>query len=131
MWREIGKKSHDRFKESIRFRGLGSFLNWLFFGSRPEAWIPAPKDLLPLFIQHVRTYLQQQVRAAFCPLYLLVLHHAFAHNLIHGGLHKTECDPFAVAITLALVRNERLIALHIGVQVFDLLQKFRSCFVLY
>ena len=43
--------------ESIRFRGLGSFLNWLFFGSWPEAWIPAPKDLLPLFIQHVRTYL--------------------------------------------------------------------------
>jgi hypothetical protein len=26
--------------------GLGGFLDRLFFGSSPEAWIPAPKDLV-------------------------------------------------------------------------------------
>src|SRR6516164_7237512 len=45
-------RRHDLDRESIRFQGSCSFLDRLFFGLWPEAWIPASKRLLPLFIEH-------------------------------------------------------------------------------
>ena len=66
--------------------GSGSFLGPLLFGLWPEAWIPASKRLLPLFIEHPRADLQQQMRAALAPLHLLQFYHSFAHHLIHRAL---------------------------------------------
>src|SRR6516164_7831811 len=76
-------------KESIRFQGSCSFLDRLFFGLWPEAWIPASKRLLPLFIEHPRPDLQQQMRSALAPLHLLQLHHSLAH---HSSARATN-DP--------------------------------------
>ena len=67
--------------------------------------------------------------AALAPLHLLVLHHAFAHDLIHRRLDKTGRDPLTIAIAFSVVRDEFLIALHVGVQFLDALQKFPSRFV--
>jgi hypothetical protein len=82
----------------------------------PEAWIPASKRLLALFIEHLRADLQQQMCAALAPLHLLVLDHSFAHHLIHRQLHKAGRDPFPVAIALSVVGHELLVSLHVGVQ---------------
>src|SRR6516225_9214719 len=117
-------------EESIRFQGSCSFLDRLFFGLWPEAWIPASKRLLPLFIEHPRPDLQQQMRSALAPLHLLQLHHSLAHHLIHSRFHKAGRDPFPVAIALSVVGQELLVAFHVGVQFLDSLQRFVRVVVL-
>src|SRR6516164_3464123 len=97
-------------RESIRFRGSCSFLNGLFFGLWPEARIPASKRILPLFIEHPRADLQQQMRSALAPLHLLKLHHSLAHHLIHSRFHEAGGDPFPVTIPLSVVGQELLVA---------------------
>src|SRR5215469_14382185 len=88
--------------------GSSSLPNRLFVGFWAKAWIPASKRLLPLFIEHPRADLQQQMSAALAPLHLLVLDHSFAHHLIHRRLHKAGRDPFPVAIALSVVGHELL-----------------------
>src|SRR6516164_11804782 len=117
-------RRHDLDRESIRFQGSCSFLDRLFFGLWPEAWIPASKRLLPLFIEHPRPDLQQQMRSALAPLHLLQLHHSLAPHLIHSRFHKAGRDSFPVAIALSVVGKELLVAFNVGVQFLDSLQRF-------
>jgi hypothetical protein len=61
-------------------------------------------------IRDTRADLQQEMRAAWGPPHLLLFTETPADHLVHGRLHKTGIDPFALAVALAIVRNKALIA---------------------
>ena len=57
-------------------RGLRSALALRTVGV--HAWIPFPKCSAEIFIEHLRSYLQQQMRSLLTP-HLLLFHEALAH----------------------------------------------------
>src|SRR6266851_1876049 len=77
----------------------------------PEPWIPLAERRLPFAVQHPGEDLQQQVGPPLAPPHLLLLHHPFTHHVVHRRFHKTRTDPLAVAVALAVVRDEAAIAL--------------------
>ena len=68
-----------REEESGRFRGSRGFLG---LPLRTEIRIPAPEGVLPLFVEHPSSYLQEKMCSTLAPSHLLFLHHPFAHDLI-------------------------------------------------
>src|SRR5215472_5262332 len=122
--------SRFRYTRAFDSGGSSSLPNRLFFVFWPEAWIPASKRLLPLFIEHPRADLQQQMSAALAPLHLLELHHSFAHHLIHCRFHEAGRDPLTVAIALSVVGQELSVAFHVRAQFPDALQNFVRVVVL-
>src|SRR6266498_5348291 len=73
----------------------------------PEVRIPVTERIFPIFIEDLNSHLQQQVRALWCPLHLLLLDHALADHLIDRRLDETGADPFSIAIPFAVVDNVR------------------------
>jgi hypothetical protein len=71
-----------------------------------HVWIPALEDGPQLPVQRLYARLQQQMRTGFGPLHLLFFTEAFAHDLIHRGLHKTRRDRLAVVIALPIIRYQ-------------------------
>src|SRR5262249_34367436 len=67
--------------------------------------IPALEDGTQLPVERLHARLQQQMRTGFRPLHLLLLAEAFAHHLIHCGLHKTCRDRFSLVIPLPVIRD--------------------------
>lgn len=59
--------------------------------------------------------------AALGPVHLLLLDHAFAHQVIDGRFHKRRGDRFLIAIAVPIVRDERLIGRNIP-------SEFANCF---
>src|SRR5713101_5545815 len=78
-------------------------------GAEPR--IPLAERCLPFSVQHPGADLQQQVGPPLAPPHLLLLHHPFTHHVVHRRFHKTRTDPLAVAVALAVVRDEAAIAL--------------------
>jgi len=68
-----------------------------------ESWIPPAEGGFPAVVEHLGPDLEQEVRSFPRPLHLLFLDHALAHHLVDRGFHEPRADPFAVALTLAIV----------------------------
>src|SRR5712691_3997793 len=81
-------------------------------GAEPR--IPLAERGLPFPIQHPGADLQQQISTPLTPPHLLLFHHPLAHYVVHRGFHKARTDPLAVAVALAVVRDETAIALDVG-----------------
>ena len=62
----------------------------------------------------------------FGPLHLLFLTEAHTDDLIDGRFHKAGADPFPVTVALAIVRNETLIILDIGMELLNGFEQFSS-----
>ena len=86
---------------------------------RTASRIPPAQDILPVTIEHTRANLQHQVGPSMAPAHLLFLPHAPAHHLVRRRFHKPRADPLTVAVALAIVGNECLIALDGGVSHVD------------
>src|SRR5262249_11078328 len=71
-----------------------------------HVWIPALEDGTQLPVEGLHTRLQQQMRPFFGPLHLLFFTEAFAHHLIHRGLHKTCRDRLSIVIPLPVIRDQ-------------------------
>ncbi len=65
--------------------------------------------------------------APLAPLHLLFLHHALAHHLVHRRFHKARADPLAVAVALAVVRDEAGIVLDVRVELLHRFAQFPCC----
>ena len=64
-------------------------------------------NTVPQFVvQGFDARLQQQMRPRLAPLHLLAFAKPFAHHLIHGRLHEPRGNRLAVAIPLAIVRDQ-------------------------
>ena len=76
-----------------------------FFGLplRVEIRIPAPEGILPLFVEHTGSYLQEKMCSTLAPAHLLFLHHPFAHDLIDSRLDETGGDLFPVAVAFPVI----------------------------
>jgi hypothetical protein len=61
---------------------------------------------------------------AFRPLHRLFLTEPLTHHLIDGRFHKAGADAFPVTVALAIVRNEPLIMLDIGMELLDGFEQF-------
>jgi hypothetical protein len=59
-----------------------------------EGGVAAADQLAEITIDHTRSGLQQQVRAAWRPTHRLSFIEAFVHNLVDRGLHEAGGDPF-------------------------------------
>src|ERR1700752_4228873 len=60
-----------------------------------EIRIPAPEGVLPLFVEHPGSHLQEKMCSMLAPPHLLFLHHLrhpFAHDLIDRRLDETGSD---------------------------------------
>src|SRR5271165_800226 len=68
---------------------------------RAEIRIPAPEGILPLFVEHQSSYLQEKMCATLAPSHLLFLHHPFACRL-----DETGSDLFPVAIAFPVIGHE-------------------------
>src|ERR1700686_3977165 len=73
---------------------------------RTEIRIPAPEGILPLFVEHPSSYLQEEMCSMLAPSHLLFLHHPFAHDLIDCRLDETGSDLFPVAIAFPVIGHE-------------------------
>ena len=62
----------------------------------------------------------------FRPLHLLFLTEAHTDDLIDGRFHKAGADAFPVTVALAIVRNETLIILDIGLELLNGFEQFSS-----
>ena len=96
----------------------GGSCRFLGLSLRAEIRIPAPEGVLPLFVEHPGSYLQEKMCSTLAPPHLLFLHHLhhpFAHDLIDRRLDETGSDLFPVAIAFPVIRYELLVALDIGV----------------
>src|SRR6516165_3732656 len=117
MWRSLGQTPcPPKTMRARDFRRSGCFLDLLPF--RAEIQIPAPEGVLPLFVEHPGSYLQEKMCSTLAPPHLLFLHHLhhpFAHDLIDRRLDETGSDLFPVAIAFPVIRYELLVALDIGV----------------
>ena len=58
------------------------------------------------------------MRATFAPLHLLFLAKAFAHDLVHRGLHEPCGNRLAVAISLAIIRDQAAVVGDVGAKLF-------------
>jgi hypothetical protein len=65
---------------------------------RTEIRIPAPEGILPLFVEHPSSYLQEKMCSTLAPSHLLFLHHPFAHDLIDGVWIVDNCRPRSKSI---------------------------------
>ena len=70
---------------------------------RAEIRIPAPEGVLPLFVEHTGSYLQEKMCSTLTPPHLLSLHHPFAYDLIDRRLDETGSDLFPVAIAFPVM----------------------------
>jgi hypothetical protein len=68
--------------------------------------IPALEDGTQLPVERLHARLQQQMCTGFGPLHLLFFTEAFAHHLIHRGLHKTCRDRLSIVIPLPVIRYQ-------------------------
>src|SRR5208282_3690319 len=93
-------------------RGSRRFLD---LSLRAEIRIPAPEGVLPLFVEHTGSYLQEKMCSTLTPPHLLSLHHPFAYDLIDRRLDETGSDLFPVAIAFPVIRHELLVTLDVGV----------------
>src|ERR1700716_1782810 len=73
---------------------------------RAEIRIPAPEGILPLFVEHPSSYLQEKMCSMLAPSHLLFLHHPFAHDLIDCRLDEPGSDLFPVAIAFPVIGHE-------------------------
>jgi hypothetical protein len=55
-------------------------------------------------------------------LHLLFFGHPLADHLVHSRFDKTRADPFAVAVTFAIVRGEGSIPLDVAMELIDCLE---------
>jgi hypothetical protein len=62
------------------------------------------------------------MRATPTPLHLLFLGHPLAHHLVHCRFDKTCTDPFTVAVSFAIVRDEASIPLDVAMELIDCLE---------
>src|SRR5271169_1547545 len=81
---------------------------------RTEIRIPAPEGILPLFVEHPSSYLQEEMCSLLAPSHLLFLHHPLAHDLIDGRLDETGSDLFPVAIAFPVIGHEFPVPLDVG-----------------
>src|SRR6266446_10221590 len=102
----IGRRAGDS-GGSRRFLGLPL---------RAEIRIPASEGVLPLFVEHTSSYLQEEMCSTLAPSHLLFLHHPFAHDLIDCRLDKTGSDLFPVAIAFPVIGHEFPVTLDVGMQ---------------
>jgi hypothetical protein len=58
------------------------------------------------------------MRSPLAPLHLLPLAEAFAHHLIHGGLHEPCGNGLAVAISLPIIRDQVAVVRDVGAEFF-------------
>ena len=56
--------------------------------------IPTLESILPVLIDDLKTYLEEQASACLRPAHLLFLDKAFADDLVDGGLDKCGCVRF-------------------------------------
>src|SRR5208337_1800170 len=113
--------------ESGRFWGSRRFLG---LPLRAEIRIPAPEGILPLFVEHPSSYLQEKMCSTLAPSHLLFLHHPFAHDLIDCRLDEPGSDLFPIAIAFPVIGHEFPVTLHVRVQVLDAFQEFSSVLIL-
>jgi hypothetical protein len=81
---------------------------------RAEIRIPAAESVLPLFVKHPGSYLQEKMCSTLAPSHLLFLHHPFAHDLIDSRLDETRSDLFSVAIAFPVIGHEFPVTLDVG-----------------
>src|SRR5258707_12964346 len=80
LWRQntvYGTRRAGDSRGSSRFLGLPL---------RAEIRIPAREGVLPLFVEHAGSYLQEEMCSTLAPSHLLFLHHPLAHDLIDRRL---------------------------------------------
>src|SRR5260370_38791123 len=82
---------------SVRAGDSGGSRRFLGLPLRAEIRIPAPEGVLPLFVEHPNSYLQEKMCSTLAPSHLLFLHHPFAHNLIDSRLAETGSNLCALA----------------------------------
>src|SRR5882672_7034746 len=90
--------------------GLGRFSQFFDLHIR----VPALEYRTQFMVECFDPRLQQQMRPAFRPLHLLLLAEPFAHHLVHRGLHETCGNGLAVAIPLAIIRDQVAVVDDIG-----------------
>ena len=91
---------------SWRAGDSGGSRRFLGLPLRTEIRIPAPEGILPLFVEHPSSYLQEEMCSLLAPSHLLFLHHPLAHDLIDGRLDETGSDLFPVAIAFPVIGHE-------------------------
>src|SRR6267378_3777243 len=99
---------------SRRARDSGGSRRFLGLPLRAEIRIPAPEGVLPLFVEHTSSYLQEKMCSTLAPSHLLFFHHPFAHNLIDSRLDETGSDLFPVAIAFPIIGHEFPVTLDVG-----------------
>jgi hypothetical protein len=112
------------FAEITKNRGLtskGQILHRL-----RHSWIPTAVGIAQLAIKRLCPRLKQQMCSASGPAHLLFLHHALADHPVDGGFGECRRDPLSIAITLAIVGDERSIVFDVTDKVPDGPPKFVS-----
>src|ERR1700680_997527 len=107
-WGELKKRACWRAGDS------GGSCRFLGLPLRAEIRIPAPEGILPLFVEHPSSYLQEKMCSTLAPSHLLFLHHPFAHYLIDCRLDETGSDLFPVAIAFPVIGHEFPVPLDVG-----------------
>ena len=79
--RQLNEYEGTEDDESGRNRVLGRVVD-LRIDSWAECWVPSPKCILPLFVEHARSNLEQKMCSALTPPHLLAFYHPLADNLI-------------------------------------------------
>ena len=83
------------------------------------ARVPSLTYGLQVPIQHLGSYLEQQVSAAWRPAHLLFLNEALGEQLIDGGLHESGRYPFAASIPRAIIHNAARVIGHVRAELVE------------
>ena len=103
----VGLLGEATFSHSSRRAGdSGGSSRFLGLPLRAEIRIPTSEGVLPLFVEHPSSYLQEKMCSLLAPSHLLFLHHPFAHNLIDRRLDETGSDLLPVAIAFPVIGHE-------------------------
>src|SRR5271157_490679 len=109
-----GSGTQTVYPSARRAGDSGGSRRFLGLPSRTEIRIPAPEGILPLFVEHPSSYLQEKMCSTLAPSHLLFLHHPFAHDLIDCRLDETGSDLFPVAIAFPVIGHEFPVPLDVG-----------------
>ena len=81
-----------------------------------EIGVPTAEYGRSLVVQCLDPHLEEQMCRAFRPLHRLPLAEALADHLIDGRFHKAGADALALPVALAIIGNESLVVLDVGVE---------------
>ena len=69
--------------------------------------------------------------AAVCPPHLLFLHHAFAHDLVDGGLDEACGDGLSMPVAIPVVRDEFSVGSYVSPEFSHRFQQFSLFLIIF